>query len=144
MKLDPRYFSQQAYNEIIEIKGRLSAGDYDKAASLIQGLVAYISTWGLHRLSGDAKKFGRSDYVEETNYKAIIYTQFLGALRKLSQIRFNPRDPNSLIGGADSTTTLKTRDYLALDRLAIRLAREWSFWAPAVLEAPQPESDTVE
>jgi hypothetical protein len=137
MKLDPRYFSQQAYSEIVDLKDKLDPSDYDKAASLVQGLVAYISTWGLHRLSGDAKKFGRGDNVEDTSYKAIVYLQFLEALQTFSQIHFTPNDPGSLIGGSDHTGNLKPRDYLALDRLAIRLAREWSFWAPAVLEAPQ-------
>jgi len=144
MKLDPRYFSQQAYGEMIELKERLKVNDYDKAGSLIQGLVAYISTWGLHRLSGDAKKFGRSDNIEDTSYKSIVYTQFLQALKKFSQIPFDPGNPGSLIGGSGHAAALKPLDYLALDRLAIRLAREWSFWAPAVLEVPKSESKATE
>lgn len=140
MRLDPRLFSQKSYASILALKSRLDRDDLDKASSLIQGLVTYISTWGLHRLSGDRIKFGRPDNVEDTNYKSIVYGAFLDALRDFSEINFNCRDPESLIGGQQDNG-LQIREYLSLNKLAIRLAREWSFWSPSVLETPAAAND---
>lgn len=142
MRLDQRYFSQRAYSKISELRDQIrDPGNYDRASNLIQGLGIYISTWGLHRLIGDAKKFGRPDNVEDTNYKAIVYTQFLDALQDLSQADFDITDPNSLIGSPDGKSGLQSREYIALNHLAMRLAREWSFWAPTILETPQTNTN---
>lgn len=62
-KLDSRQFSQEAYKALISLrdntsdKYKLEERHYKKASGLVQGLSTYISTWGLHRLSGDATNF---------------------------------------------------------------------------------------
>ncbi|NES01751.1 MAG: hypothetical protein F6K22_02280 [Okeania sp. SIO2F4] len=112
--------------------------DYRKKASaLVQGLTAYISTWGLHRLSGDAKKFLKKDLDnkdgennpkkgEDTQYKGKVYQKFLESLQCFSEMNFDIDDEASLID-------LPLRKYTALNRLAIQLAKEWAFWAHSVL-----------
>ncbi len=136
MKLDTRQFSQQAYQALISFKEQDDRSNYleekyrKKASGLIQGLPAYISTWGLHRLSGDAKKFlnGTS---EDTNYKGRVYRKFLNSLKDFSQENnFDPKDESTLI-------QMDLRKYTALNHLAIQFAKEWSFWASAVLGEPE-------
>lgn len=135
MKLDSRQFSQKAYNTILAFRDgdetipdrciQLNKKHHSKAASLIQGLSTYIATWGLHHLSGDAIKFLKGT-AEDTTYKGIVYQEFLYRLKELSQHEFEPTDPATLIH-------LPLPQYTVLNHLAIRLAEEWSFWAPAVL-----------
>lgn len=133
MKLDSRQFSQDAYRAIIALRDdvsdpyHLTENHYRKASGLIQGLPAYISTWGLHRLSGDAKKFLNPRTTEDTQYKGKVYRKFLVCLKDLSKQDFDPEDEGSLVNLSP------LRDYTALNHLAIRLGREWSFWAPSVL-----------
>lgn len=125
MKLDPRKFSQEAYSALVELRDGLDANDCGKASALVQGLVAYISTWGLHRLSGDAAKFsGREE--KGTGYKGKVYKAFLVRLQVFSQQPFDPNDQGALLN-------MNLTSYTALNRLAVRLAREWSFWSPAIL-----------
>lgn len=140
MKLDSRQFSKAAHSALVEIKQQFES-DYphdpkkaiayhEKASGLIQGLSTYISTWGLHRLSGDAKKF-LAGTAEDTTYKGKVYRKFLIKLQEFSGADFD----------ADKEATLlhmPLRQYTALNHLAIQLAKEWSFWAVAVLgEAEQ-------
>jgi len=125
MNLDPRKFSQEAHAALTELKGNLEDRHYQKASGLVQGLSAYISTWGLHRLSGDMKKF-EAGTAEDTRYKGRVYRKFLEKLRTFSGADFDVNDEGTLIH-------LPLRNYTALNRLAIQLAKEWSFWAPAVL-----------
>lgn len=125
MKLDPRQFSQEAHEALSDLRDRLNADDCGKASALVQGLVAYISTWGLHRLSGDAAKFSGRE-AKGTAYKGEVYQSFLVRLQAFSQQKFDPMDQSALIN-------MNLTSYTALNRLAIRLAREWAFWAPAVL-----------
>jgi hypothetical protein len=129
MKLDSRKFSQEAYAGLIAVANELDKKYHQKASSLVQGLTAYISTWGLHRLSGDTKKFlnGRA---EDTKYKGKVYKRFLTSLKSFSAKDFNVDDEGSLIN-------MPLKEYTALNRLAIELAREWSFWASAVLGEPE-------
>lgn len=125
MKLDPRKFSQEAHGALVKLYAQLKEEDRGKASALVQGLVAYISTWGLHRLSGDAVKFsGREE--KGTAYKGKVYQVFLIRLQAFSEQTFDPNDQGALIN-------MNLTNYTALNRLAIQLAREWSFWAPAVL-----------
>ena len=80
MKLDPRQFSQEAYGALESLSQQLDKKYHKKASALVQGLPAYISTWGLHRLSGDAKSFiGKTS--EDTKYKGTVYYCFLGIFR---------------------------------------------------------------
>lgn len=135
MKLDSRKFSQEAYQALTALATNsqdecyLDKKYHKKASGLVQGLIAYISTWGLHRLSGDVKKFlnGRA---EDTKYKGKVYKKFLNSLKSFSGINFNVNDENTLL-------SMNLREYTALNRLAIELAREWSFWASAVLGEPE-------
>jgi hypothetical protein len=104
--------------------------DHKKASGIVQGLSSYISTWGLHRLSGDGLKYinSRSD---DTKYKGQIYQEFLKTLQKLSKVPF-------VYGDASSLINLELEKYTGLNRLAIELAKEWSFWAVPILgEAEQ-------
>lgn len=113
-------------HEIDQEKAKKLESYRKKSSGLVQGLPAYISTWGLHRLSGDAKKFlgGRS---EDTQYKGKVYEVFLMRLKAFSHHdTFQPDDERSLLH-------LPLRDYTALNHLAMQLAKEWSFWASAVL-----------
>ena len=140
MKLDSRQFSKAAHDALVALrdgdqnprfKNKLEKKHHGKASSLIQGLSAYISTWGLHRLSGDAKKF-LAGTAEDTRYKGKVYSEFLQRLQSSSQQRFDPNQESELIN-------MQLSDYTALNHLAIRLAKEWAFWAPAVLgEAQEP------
>jgi hypothetical protein len=127
MKLDSRKFSQEAYAALTAIEKELDNKYHKKASSLVQGLTAYISTWGLHRLSGDAKKF-LNGKAEDTKYKGKVYKNFLSSLKSFSGQNFD--DEGSLIN-------MPLKEYTALNRLAIELAREWSFWASAVLGEPE-------
>ncbi len=136
MKLDSRKFSQEAYQALTALTTKDTQDDcfldksyHKKASGLVQGLTAYIATWGLHRLSGDAKKF-LNGKAEDTKYKGKVYTKFLKSLQSFSGITFKVDDENSLI-------SMNLREYTALNRLAIELAREWSFWASAVLGEPE-------
>lgn len=123
MKLDSRTFSQKAHAALTELSDDLerfarkqkSTGDNakekaksyrSKSTGLIQGLPAYISTWGLHRLSGDAKKFSGRDS-EDTKYKGLVYLKFLSHLQEFSQQTFDPEQESSLMH-------LPLRDYTAL------------------------------
>lgn len=134
MKLDSRRFSQEAHQGLLALRDgdlqsdrahQLQKKHLGKASSLIQGLTAYISTWGLHRLSGDAKKF-LAGTAEDTKYKGKVYLEFLHRLRSFSHQDFDPEEESALIN-------MPLSEYTALSHLAIRLAKEWSFWAPAVL-----------
>jgi hypothetical protein len=124
MKLDTRVFSRQAYQALYQLQTELDPDYHKKASSLVQGLPAYIATWGLHRLSGDANRFaGRQ--AEDTNYKSVVYQTFLDKLQEFGQYNF-PFDESNLL-------ELDLRNYSALNYLALRLAKEWSFWSTAVL-----------
>lgn len=125
MKLDSRYFSQKAHGSLTELRSSLGEGEHKKASSLVQGLSAYIATWGLHRLAGDRKKFS-GKRAEDTNYKGKVYAAFLGSLSSLSPETFDPENEATLLH-------LPLRKYTALNHLAMRLAQEWSFWAVVVL-----------
>jgi hypothetical protein len=125
MKLDSRYFSQKAHGSLSNLRDDLKEDERKKASSLVQGLAAYIATWGLHRLAGDRKKFS-GKRAEETTYKGKVYGAFLDSLSSLSPEPFDPEDEGSLLH-------LHLRKYTALNHLAMRLAKEWSFWAVAVL-----------
>lgn len=135
MTLDSRKFSQETYKALIALK----EGDRDskrdtkleqeyckKATGIIQALPTYISMWGLHRLTGDMKKF-LAGTAEKTTYKGKVYKEFLYRLKELSGIEFNPENEESLIN------LEPLRKYTALNHLAIKLAKEWSFWAPSIL-----------
>lgn len=159
MKIDSREFSQEAYQSLYQLKRQLNqlAEDvlkenkdnrtptaeeikkkaesyYEKSSSLIQGLAVYISTWGLHRLSGDAKKFSIGT-ASDTQYKGRVYGLFLEQLKEFSKEDFviwnhggnNADDERSLVN-------MNLRKYTSLNRLAMQLAREWSFWATSILE----------
>jgi hypothetical protein len=125
MNLDPRKFSQEAHTALTELKANLEDRHHEKASGLVQGLTAYISTWGLHRLSGDMKKF-EAGTAEDTRYKGKVYRKFLVKLQAFSGADFDVDREGTLLH-------LNLRNYTALNRLAIQLAKEWSFWAPAVL-----------
>lgn len=125
MKLDSREFSQVTYKALESLKQELKEDYYRRASGLIQGLPTYISTWGLHRLSGDMKKFevGKG---EDTKYKGKVYRQFLQSLKDFSPEKFDIEKESDLIN-------MELRKYTALNHLAIKFAKEWSFWAGAVL-----------
>lgn len=124
IQLDTRDFSRHAFNALKFLTTEIAADKHKKASAIVQNLPSYISTWSLHRLAGDAIKSKG-----ETAYKGIVYKTFLANLKTISQVEFNPQDPDTLL----NSKTLKTKQYLGLNRLAIELAREWSFWATAVL-----------
>lgn len=125
MKLDSREFSQVTYKALESLRKELKEDYYKRASGLIQGLPAYISTWGLHRLSGDMKKFeiGKG---EDTKYKGKVYRQFLQSLNEFSPVKFDVEKESDLIN-------MELRKYTALNHLAIQFAKEWSFWVGAVL-----------
>ncbi len=129
--LDTRDFSRYAYNGLTEVKRIVRVVDHKKASGIVQGLSAYISSWGLHRLSGDGLKYINSRS-EETKYKGQVYQEFLKTLQKLSQVPFAYDDASSLIN-------LDLGKYTGLNRLAIELAREWSFWAVPILGEAEQE-----
>jgi hypothetical protein len=62
----------------------------------------------------------------ETKYKGQVYQEFLKTLQELSKVGFAYDDPKSLIN-------LDLQFYTGLNRLAIALAQEWSFWAVPIL-----------
>jgi len=137
MRLDSREFSKEAHTALVYLRDhKLSPDYYSRASGLVQGLSTYISTWGLHRMSGDMKKFlaGRS---EDTTYKGEVYKHFLERLKAYSQHDFNIEDEGSLI-------YLDLKSYTVLNRLAIQLAKEWSFWAIAVLGKAEGEDEEQE
>jgi hypothetical protein len=125
MKLDSRKFSQVTYQALASLKQELQEDYYKRASGLIQGLPTYISTWGLHRLIGDMKKF-EIGKAEDTKYKGKVYRQFLQELNDFSPVKFNVEQESDLIN-------MELRKYTALNHLAIQLAKEWSFWSGAVL-----------
>lgn len=139
MTIDSRSFSQQAHKSLTELRGDIKNGkkdryaldkDYHKRASaLIQGLSAYIATWGLHRLGGDAKNFSNGKG-SDTTYKGKVYSKFIESLQE-SGIEFDPKKEDCFL----NMTSL--RDYTALNHFAMKLAKEWSFWAPSVLGEPE-------
>ncbi|MEZ2339580.1 hypothetical protein [Microcoleus sp.] len=126
LKLDTRDFSKAAYNALTALKTTVG-DDCKKASSAVQSLPAYISTWGLHRLAGDSVKYCRPDASQQTRYKGQVYHKFLTTLQELSDVPFKPDDPATLV------TMQDVRAYTGLNRLAIELAREWSFWAVPIL-----------
>jgi hypothetical protein len=125
LKLDTRNFSASAYTGLEEVKQAVDQKNHKKATAIVQGLPSYISTWGLHRLAGDGIKYTQAKS-EDTKYKGQVYQEFLKTLKDLSNVAFDHADPKTLIG-MDLTV------YTGLNRLAIELAREWSFWAPTIL-----------
>ncbi|BAZ04394.1 hypothetical protein [Calothrix sp. NIES-3974] len=131
LKLDTRDFSRHAYNGLLEIKKKVRSSDHEKASAIVQGISAYISTWGLHRLCGDGLKYMKARS-EDTRYKGQVYQQFLKTLQELSNISFACDDAGSLIG-------MDLQVYTGLNRLAIELAREWSFWVVPILGEAEQE-----
>ncbi|WP_107667201.1 hypothetical protein [Cyanothece sp. BG0011] len=130
LKLDSRDFSRKAYQGLQDLAKELPPDQKGKASSTVQGLAAYISTWGLHRLSGDGVKYAESKS-PETRYKGQAIQTFLTTLQQLSKGSFSPTNPSDLI-------EMDLKSYTGLNRLAIQLAREWSFWAVTILgEAEQ-------
>lgn len=125
LKLDPRDFSKSAYNGLGEAAKVINSQYHKKASSIVQSLPAYISSWGLSRLAGDAKKYSEAKS-DETKYKGQVYLVFLKTLQSLTKVAFAPTEPATLINMPLST-------YAGLNRLAIELAREWSFWAVTIL-----------
>ncbi|MDJ0693798.1 hypothetical protein [Mastigocoleus sp. MO_188.B34] len=131
LKLDTRDFSRHAYDGLLEVQKKVRSSDHKKASGIVQSISAYISTWGLHRLCGDGLKYMNARS-EDTHYKGQIYQQFLKTLRELSQISFAYDNANSLIN-------MDLQVYTGLNRLAIELAREWSFWAVPILGEAEQE-----
>ncbi|MEQ8960939.1 MAG: hypothetical protein RLP02_23955 [Coleofasciculus sp. C2-GNP5-27] len=128
LKLDTRDFSRCAYNGLLKVKEMVNSDNYSQASSLVQSLPSYISTWGLYRLAGDGLKYQS----RETNYKGQIYQHFLKTLQQLSHVPFAYDDPSTLLN-------LDIHAYTGLNRLAIELAREWSFWAEPLLGEAKAE-----
>ncbi|MEG4353592.1 hypothetical protein QUA74_28320 [Microcoleus sp. LAD1_D3] len=122
LKLDTRDFSHAAYKGLLGVKEKVNFNNHKKASSVVQSLPSYVSTWGLHRLAGDGLKYQSG----ETKYKGQVYQQFLKTLQSLSQVPFAPDDPRTLFG-------MELQAYAGLNRLAIELSREWSFWATPIL-----------
>lgn len=132
-KLDTRSFSRYAFEALKLLRNNIASEKHQKASAIVQGLPAYISTWGLHRLAGDGVKF--SDPKKETAYKGQVYRAFLINLKTVSQSELDLTKPETLINSG----AIDTHHYLGLNRLAIELAQEWSFWSVAVLgEAEAP------
>lgn len=123
LHLDTRDFSKAAYNGLEKVKQNIKPEYHKNASSLVQSLPSYVSTWGLSRLAGDRKKFLES---KDTKYKGEVYDEFLKTLQTLTKVGFSVEDPGTLIN-------MDLRLYTGLNRLAIELAREWSFWAVAIL-----------
>jgi hypothetical protein len=128
LKLDTRKFSHSAYAALQEVKTNVSSKNHKKASSIVQSLPSYVSTWGLYRLAGDGLKYQSG----ETKYKGQVYQEFLRTLRDLSQVAFAYDDPGSLFA-------MELHAYTGLNRLAIELAREWSFWAVPILGEAEEE-----
>lgn len=131
INLDSRYFSKLAFDGLDKAKKKIKDGDLGKASSAAQSITAYISTWGLHRLGGDYLKYQKRG--EATAYRGHIYGQFLETLLEMSPVKFDPQDPSTLI------KLESLQDYTSLNRLAIALAKEWSFWAVPVLGEAKEE-----
>jgi hypothetical protein len=131
-RLDPRKLSQEAFHALTELKEKLDDTYHKRASAQVRNLSSYISTWGLHRLSGDAIKF-RNGTSEDTRYKGKVYQKFLEKLQGLSLQEFTPDNPSTLI-------KMHLQEYTSLNRLAIELAKEWSFWTAAVLGEPEEEA----
>lgn len=125
LKLDTRNFSHSAYTGLERVQQAVDSRNHKKASAIVQGLPSYISTWGLHRLAGDGIKYSQSRS-EDTQYKGQVYQEFLTTLQRLSRVAFDPQAPQTLIR-MDLTV------YSGLNRLAIELAQEWSFWAATIL-----------
>lgn len=125
LKIDTRNFSFSAYSGLQEVQKKIDSKNHKKASGIVQSLPSYISTWGLHRLAGDGVKYIKAKS-DDTKYKGQVYQEFLQRLQVISQITFTYSDPATLMG-LDVTT------YASLNRLAIELAREWSFWAATIL-----------
>lgn len=125
LKLDPRDFTRSAYKGLEDVKKIVKPEYHKKASSIVQSLPSYISAWGLSRLAGDGKKYSEAKS-DETKYKGQVYQEFLKTLKGLTNIVFSFDDPTTLINMSLST-------YTGLNRLAIELAREWSFWATTIL-----------
>jgi len=125
LRLDSRYFSQKTYDGLKAAKAKIKSDDLGKASSAAQSLTSYISTWGLHRLSGDYLKYKKRG--ESTRYRQHIYFHFLDTLKEISPVTFNPEEPSTLVHMES------LHDYTGLNRLAIALAQEWSFWAVPIL-----------
>lgn len=124
LKLDTRDFSRSAYDGLEAVQKAVENTNHKKASSIVQGLPSYISTWGLHRLAGDGAKYiGKS---EDTKYKGVVYQEFLKTLQKLTGIGFAYDKPKTLM-------EMQLHEYTGLNRLAIELAREWSFWSVTIL-----------
>jgi hypothetical protein len=131
LKLDTRDFSRHAYNGLLEVQKKVRSSDHKKASAIVQGISEYISTWGLHRLCGDGLKY-MNTRSEDTRYKGQVYQYFLKTLQELSQIPFAYDDASGLIG-------MDLQVYTGLNRLAIELAREWSFWVVPILGEAEQE-----
>jgi len=130
-KIDPRYFSKNAYEGLGEVKTAIAPIYHSKASSIVQGLPSYIASWGLHRLAGDAIKY-EGVRSADTRYKGSVYRIFLEKLSALGVIEFDLESLSQIF-------TMPLPQYTQLNRLAIELAREWSFWAVAILgEATEP------
>jgi len=122
LKIDPRDFSRAAYQGLEQTKEKIETKNHKKASSVVQSLPSYISTWGLSRLAGDGQKYTKG----ETAYKGTVYQKFLETLKQVSEVNFNYSDASSLLN-------MDLGQYTGLNRLAIELAREWSFWATPIL-----------
>jgi hypothetical protein len=114
-----------------EIQER-AASYYGKSSSLVQGLSSYISVWGLHRLTGDTKKFSLGT-AEDTQYKGKVYGLFLERLKVFSQEDFVLWSDSRGSSDEKSLVNLPLRRYTALNHLAMQLAKEWSFWSVSIL-----------
>jgi hypothetical protein len=125
LKLDTRDFSRSAYQGLEAVQKAVDTKNHKKASSIVQGLPSYISTWGLHRLSGDGIKYSEAKS-DDTKYKGTVYQEFLKTLLELTKVKFNYDEPKTLMG-------MDLQEYTGLNRLAIELAREWSFWVVTIL-----------
>lgn len=131
-KIDPRYFSKNAYEGLGEVKTAIAPIYHTKASSIVQGLPSYIASWGLHRLAGDAIKYSDPNRPADTRYKGSVYRIFLEKLRTLGFIECDLELLAKIF-------EMPLPQYTQINRLAIELAREWSFWAVAILgEATEP------
>lgn len=139
IKLDSRTFSKKAYTALQEMITNendnyfLAEKYHKKASGLVRSLPSYISTWGLHRLSGDASNF-LAKTTEDTKYKGKVYRKFLQNLKSFEVVDFEIDNERDLLG-------LPLREYTGLNRLAIKLAKEWSFWSGAILGEPDENNN---
>lgn len=139
VKLDSRTYSKKAYDAMNEMIAKenddyfLAEKYHKKASGLIRSLPSYISTWGLHRISGDASNFLAKE-AEDTKYKGKVYRKFLQNLKSFEVVDFEIDNERDLLG-------LPLREYTGLNRLAIKLAKEWSFWSGAILGEPDEDNN---